>query len=263
MSFSLPQPSALTPQPSLRMRLRTLAALALATLALAPRQSRAQSNPNAAGLERGDYVRLSGGIVTPVNAGGSLRSWKQGTALNVMWENWDLGGGGNLGLLGFGFYGDLGLLPFDADQFIADFSTGPNGRVLTATAGHARIFQFGVNTRIRIPMPYVMPSVSLGFGFLDWRPAQITYTADRTGAVKQTAKQQNRQGGVVTLIGGLDRQIYGRVGIFGEALYSYGFTSFGQGLAASGSQCIVSNCDLLKNTTLGTLRGGIRVRTTR
>lgn len=243
------------------MRSRTLALLAFAVLALAPRQNRAQSNPNAAGLERGNYVRLSGGVVTPVNPGGSLTNWKQGSTFNLMWENWDVGGGGGgIGLVGFGAYVDLGLLPFDAEQFKADFNTGPNGQVLTASAGSARVLQFGVNTRVRIPMPYVMPSVSLGFGFLDWRPAKITYAAERGSG---TAKQQNRQGAVLTIIGGLDRQIYGRVGIFGEALYSYGFTSFGQGLAASGSQCVASNCDLLKNTPLGAFRGGIRVRTSR
>lgn len=190
-----------------------------------------------------------------------MKSWRQGSSANVMWENWDVGGGsGGLGLIGFGLYGDLGLYPFDAEQFKVDFDNGPNGRVLTAAASSARMFQFGVNTRIRIPMPYVMPSVSFGFGFLDWRPAKINYTAVGGSG---TAKQQNRQGGVVTLIGGLDRQIFGRVGIFGEALYAYGFTSFGQGLGASGSQCVQSNCDLLKNTSLSTFRGGLRVRTTR
>ena len=39
----------------------------------------------------------------------------------------------------------------------------------------------------------------------------------------------------------------------------YGYTSFGQGLAGSGSACLTSGCDLLKNTPLGTIRGGLRV----
>lgn len=206
----------------------------------------------------GGYVRVSGGVATPVNAGGSLKEWKTGSTFNVMWENWENTDRGTLSLFGFGLYADLSLLPFDEDQFIKDFTGGPNGTVLSATAGNARVIQFGVNTRFRIPAPYFTPSISIGFGFLDWHPGTIDYVAVGGSG---TAKQQNRQGGVLTLIGGIDKHIYDRVSIFGEAAYAYGYTSFGQGLGATGSACIAANCDLLRNTPFGTIRGGLKVRT--
>jgi hypothetical protein len=209
------------------------------------------------GMVAGGYVRVSGGVVTPVNPGGSLREWDAGYTLNVMWENWENNDRGNLSLFGFGLYADLSLLPFDETQFIKDFTGGPNGAVTSATAGRARVFQFGVNTRFRIPAPYFTPSISVGFGFLDWRPATISYVAVGGSG---TAKQQNRQGGVLTLIGGVDKHVFDRVSIFGEAAYAYAYTSFGQGLGATGSACIAANCDLLRNMPFGTIRGGLKVR---
>jgi hypothetical protein len=232
--------------------------LAMAFVALvAPRDGQAQSAMTG-GLVAGDYVRLSGGMTTPINANGSLKQWDGGQSFNVTWENWD-DRGGRLGLFAFGLYGDLTFLKFDDAQFKADFLS-PFGPVQTASAKRARIIQAGVNARMRIPMPLIMPSISLGFGFLDWHPGEIAYTAQNGSA---TAKQQNRQGGVVSVMGSVDRNIYDRVGIFGEALYAYGFTSFGQTLAASGSACIRADCDLLKNTALGAFRFGLRVRASR
>lgn len=226
-----------------------------------PAAARAQNPRNTDGLVPADYARVSFSAVTPVNPSGSLKQWKTGNGVNFMWENWSVGGrGGDVGMVGFGLYGDFALLPFDESKFIEDFSTGPNGVVISATAGRARVLQLGVNTRVRIPVPYITPSVSFGFGFIDWRPAKIEYTATLGSG---TAKQQNRQGAVVSIIGGLDKNIYGRVGVFGEAAYSYGFTSFGQSLAASGSACVAANCDLLKNTPFGSIRGGLRIRATR
>lgn len=236
------------------MRFRTLALCSIALSSVARAQA---PGANTDGLVPGDYARVSVGVVTPVNPQGSLKDWNQGQGLNFMWENWAQGSRG-LSRFGFGLYGDLGLLSFNEEQFKADFANGPFGAVRTASAGRARVFQFGINTRFRIPVPYITPSISLGFGFIDWRPATITYTS--VSGANATAKQQNRQGGVVTLIGGLDKHIYDRFAVFGEAVYAYGYTSFGQGLAAAGSACVTANCDLLKNTPLGTIRGGLRVR---
>jgi hypothetical protein len=195
------------------MRLRSLVLLAVAasSLAVPPRAVAQQTDPMADGLQRGDYFRLSGGTVSPINPSGSLRDWGRGVGANLMWENWDMSGSsGQMGLFGFSLFGDLSFLPFKEDQFKIDFADGPNGAILTASASKARVIQLGVNTRFRIPMRYIMPSISVGFGFLDWHPGKITYTAVRTGTAVQTAKQQNRQGGAITLTGALDKHIYDR-----------------------------------------------------
>jgi hypothetical protein len=78
--------------------------------------------------------------------------------------------------------------------------------------------------------------------------------------VNATAKQQNRSGGALSFSGGLDKHIYDRFAVFADATYTYGYTSFGGGLAGSGSACLQADCDLLKNTQLGVIRGGLRVR---
>jgi len=240
------------------MRSRPLAlALALSSLVAASVAPAQTPSPMTDGMVAGGYVRVSGGVITPVNAGGSLREWNAGTTFNVMWENWQNNDRGTLSLFGFGLYADVSFLPFNETQFIKDFTGGPNGAVTSATASNARVIQFGVNTRFRFPAPYITPSISLGFGFLDWHPATINYQAVGGSA---STKQQSRQGGVVTLIGGVDKHVFDRVSIFGEAAYAYAYTSFGQGLGATGSACIAANCDLLKNMPFGTIRGGLKVR---
>jgi hypothetical protein len=236
------------------MRSRALVALSLAMSSLIA--SEAQSQNDTDGLVRGDYVRAAYSWVSPVSPSGSLKQWERGNGVNLMWENWDNAGNG-LSLFGFGLYVDMAFLPFDEEQFKTDFTNGPHGPIISATASRARVLQIGVNTRLRAPVKFITPSISLGFGFLDWRPGEIDYNAvGGTG----TAKQQNRQGGIFTVIAGLDKHIYGRVAVYGEAAYGYGFTSFGQGLASTGSACIQQNCDLLKNTPLGSFRTGLRVR---
>jgi len=211
------------------------------------------------GLVGGSYVRIAAGRVAPVSPEGSMKEWKPGTGVNVMFENWDNGSGGP-SIIGFAFFVDYSLLPFDPQQFTVDYDPRLNGALRTSSAKRAGIFQLGINTRFRIPTPYIMPWVGVGFGFLDWRPGKISYT---TASGSFTTKQQNRSGGGISFSGGLDKHIYDRWAIFGEAVYSYSITSFGQGLGASGSQCVATNCDLLKNTQLGTIRGGLRVRTSR
>lgn len=238
------------------MRFRSFFALATA-LTVTTRAGAQATDPMADGLVRGDYLRLSGGMTQPVNPGGSLKTWGQGAGFNVMWENWDLSGsGGNMGLFGFSLFGDFAILPFKEDEFKVAFADGPNGAITSATAKRARVLQLGVNTRLRIPMRYIMPSISVGFGFLDWRPGKITYTAVRGNG---TATQQNRQGGAITLTGALDKHIFDRYALFGEAAYTYGFTSWGQ-VAGSGGTCVTNDCDLLKNTPFGVIRGGLRYR---
>jgi len=240
------------------MRARSVVGLAVLLLA-APSVFRAQapgSDPLADGLIPGDYLRIGGSAVRSVNPQGSLKDWKPGYGLGLVWENWDLGRSG-VGRLGYGIMFDYSLLPLDEQHFLEDFKNAPTGTPTSATAKRAGVFQAGVTLRYRIPAPFIMPSFSLGFGFLDWHPGQITYT---TASGTSTAKQQHRTGGSISIGGGLDKHIYDRWALFGEAVYTYGFTSFGEGLAGSGSSCIASGCDLLKNTPLGTVRGGLRVR---
>ena len=76
-----------------------------------------------------------------------------------------------------------------------------------------------------------------------------------------TTKQQTRNGAEVSIGGGLERHFFERFGIFGEADYVYGFTSLGRSAATPGSICASGNgCDVLKNTSVGTIRGGLSVK---
>ena len=92
---------------------------------------------------------------------------------------------------------------------------------------------------------------------MNWAPATINYTS-ATGS--GTAKQRHRSGAELTIGAGLERHIVDRYGIFAEAAYAYGFTSIGQGAATPGGVCATSSCDILKNTSIATLRGGLSVR---
>jgi hypothetical protein len=229
------------------------------TAVVSPAMARAQvpADPLADGLVPGDYLRVGVSSISPIGGGGSLNDWKRGVGVGLFYENWDTGSSG-VGRIGYGFMIDYSQLPFNADHFVSEF-VSPFGRISSASAKKTGVIQGGLNLRIRIPAPFIMPSVSFGVGFLDWRPGEITYQPIGT-TTPQTAKQQHRAGGLLSATASLDKHIYDRFGIFGDASYTYGFTSFGQGLAGSGSACLTSGCDLLKNTPLGILRGGLRVR---
>lgn len=240
----------------MRSRAFLSVAVLLSISAWAPVRAQDTSDRFADGLAPGDYVRVGFGAVNPINPKGAIHDWRAGQGISIGYENWDLGSHG-VSRLGFGLEGSYSLFPFDDAQFINDFVNGPNGHLLTATASKASILQFGVTTRLRIPMPYIMPHIAVGFGFIDWRPGKINYTAVLgTG----TAQQQHRSGGAISFSGGLDKHVYDRFAVFADATYTYGYTSFGGGLAGSGSACLQADCDLLKNTQLGTIRGGLRVR---
>ena len=243
------------------MRVRSVVVAALVLLAaLVARPARAfaqATDPLADGLVPGDYLRIGVNSTSPINPQGSLKDWNRGVGLGVMWENWDQGRNG-VGRIGYGFMLGYSLLPFDQDQFLSENILTPSGRPTTATAKKAGAFQLGVNIRFRIPAPYIMPWLSLGLGFIDWHPGEIKYTTATT-TTPQTAKQEHRSGGSVSIGGGVDKHIYDRFGVFAQATYTYGYTSFGQGLAGSGSTCLPTNCDLLKNIPFGTVGGGLRV----
>ena len=217
-----------------------------------------QSDRMTDGLVPGDYVRLAAGLLAPVNPQGSLADWDRGTGYSLMWENWQSGPGG-VGRVGFGIGVNYGLMPLNEKHFLGDFLTPLGARATSATASNASLLEIETNVRFRIPAPFIMPSLSLGFGYINFRPSTIQYTSPEGSSA---TAEQRRYGGEVTIGGGLDKHIVDRFAVFGEATYTYGFTSLGQGLARPGGTCATSSngCDPLKNTTLGTIRGGLRVR---
>lgn len=242
------------------MRFRLLVLMLLvpvAALTLLATAGRAQSSSMADGLTPGDYLRVSAGVVSPVNAQGSIRDWDRGQTLNVSWENWQQGSNG-VGSIGFGLAFDYSRLPLNQAQFLGEFETVEGTRATSASASNAQIFQVSTVVRARIPAPFIMPTLQLGFGILNFQPANIVYQIP--GGAGSTS-QRHRTGASLSIGGGLDKQIYGRAAIFGEALYTYAFTSLGgQAVATAGGVCSSNGCDALKNTSLGALRGGLRVR---
>ncbi|HTE46816.1 MAG TPA: hypothetical protein VK636_16305, partial [Gemmatimonadaceae bacterium] len=161
-----------------------------------------------------------------------------------------------VGLVGYGFGVDYARLPLNESNFLVDFQSPQGGKATAVTGSAAQLFVVSTSLRIRIPSPVVAPSITLGLGFLNFRPSSVSYVAP-TG--NGSAKQESRSGAELSLTGGLDRQLVGRFALYGEAQYSYGFTSLAR-LATPGGNCSANGCDVLKNTTIGTVRGGLRVR---
>lgn len=247
----------------MRSRLRAAVVLMLSSMVVVPHVGRAQgggapTDPRAAGLVSGDYIRVGGGLVSPVNAQGSLRDWNSGPGISVIWENWQPGSGG-VGVIGYGLGVDYARFPLNEPQFIADFQTAQGGKATAASSSASQLFVVSTSLRVRIPAEYVVPSITLGLGFLNYRPSSVDYVS---ASGNGSAKQQSRSGGEISISGTLDRQIVDRVAIYGEAQYLYGFTSLGRFSATPGGNCAANGCDVLKNTPVATLRGGLRVRLT-
>ncbi len=210
----------------------------------------------AGGLTGGDYLRVSAGVTSPLHPQGTLREWDRGNAVSLVWENWG-SGSRDVSLSGFGLSMDYARLPLNAPQFLSDFRTPTGGAAATSASGSsAQVFSIAANLRVRIPSPYVMPFVNAGFGFLSFQPGTVTYTSNGSTS---TTSQQRRTGATFNISTGVDRQIAGRTAIFGEATYTYAFTGLAQGLPTPGGACTQSGCDVLKNTTLGAFRAGLRV----
>src|SRR5579884_2289604 len=241
----------------MRARSFIVAAAVAACLVLAggARRAAAQSDPMADGLTPGNYLRMSGGYVSPVNPQGGLKEWKPGASFGAYWENWQASQTG-MGRVGFGIGASYAMLPLDKARFIHDFSPNPTSTTTSASASRAGILEITTGLRVRIPAPYIMPTINFGFGFINWAPSKINYTSTSGSG---TAQQQHRSGAEFSIGAGLDKTLFDRWGIFGEAMYTYGFTSYGQFAAPSGT-CLANTCDLLKNTTVAAVRGGLRIR---
>jgi hypothetical protein len=217
--------------------------------------ARAQAtDPMADGLMPSDYVRASGGLVAPFSG---MRYWKSGIGANLMWENWQQGGSG-VGRVGFGLGIGYSWLPFNASEFTQKF-TPAAGSVTSASAAKGTILEISSLVRIRIPAPYIMPTVNIGLGFINWAPGEISYTTTAAGTVTTSATQQHRSGAEVSMGGGLDKNLFDRYAIFAEAMWAYGFTSYASGFATPNSSC-AGGCDNERNASFGTVRGGLRVR---
>jgi hypothetical protein len=239
----------------MRSRLLLVVTAALATLA---RVGHAQSDRLSGGLTAGDYVRVSAGVMAPVNPQGGFRDWKSGSAFNVSWENWQPGDNG-LGRLGISLGLGYAALPLDETKFLADFTPLSGNKATKVSSSNGSLFELNTGLHVRIPAPLLVPTIRFGLGYIGWRPARISYT-ETTGATG-TTKQQTRNGAEVSIGGGLERDFAERFGIFGEADYVYGFTSLGQSAATPGGICAGgSGCDVLKNTSVTTIRGGVSVK---
>ena len=242
------------------MRSRLLVSTLLTLFAFAlPAHAQDAGDRYADGLIAGDYLRFSGGIVAPVHPQGSLRDWNRGQNFALVYENWANAGAG-VSQVAYGLNLGYSRLPLNEPEFIAHNTTIEGARLTSATASSAAIFELGTGLRLRFPMLYVMPNIQFAFSYIDYRPATIHYVATSGPG---TASQQHRRGAALSIGGGLDKRITSYVGIFGEALYTYGFTGLGQGIASPGGACVANGCDVLKNTTIGVVRGGLRVRTSR
>ena len=237
----------------MRSRLLLVVTAALATHG---RVSLAQSDRFSGGLTEGDYIRVSAGVTNPINAQGGFRDWKKGTGFALVYENWPTGdvGVGRAGFsLGFGY----SALPLNEAKFVEDFSPLSGGKATSASASSGALLELNTGLHIRIPAPLLVPTVRLGLGYIGWRPSRISYTA---ASGNGSTKQQTRNGAEVSIGGGLERHFAHRFGIFGEADYVYGFTSLGQSSATPGGICANNGCDVLKNTSVTTVRGGLTVK---
>jgi hypothetical protein len=237
------------------MRSQSLALIALLGLA-ASAYAQEVTDRFADGLIPGAYLRVGAGTMAPVNAQGSLRDWKPGNGASVAWESWDAGQTG-VSRLGFAISAAYSTLSLDSDRFLTEFTSPLGGSVNSVSGRSAGVLEVTTNLIFRVPAPYIMPHVTLGLGFIDWRPGEIRYTGT---AGNGTTKQQHRSGGEVAIGGGLDKHIYDRYAVFGEATYVYGYTRFGGGYGTPTGVCATSGCDALNNTTVTTLRGGLRIR---
>jgi hypothetical protein len=156
--------------------------------------------------------------------------------------------------MGFALSAAYSTLPLNRDRFLTEFVPPNGGSVSSINSGTAGVLEVVTNLIFRVPAPYIMPHFTIGLGFLDWRPGEIQYTGS---AGSGRTKQQHRSGGEIAFGGGLDKHIYDRFAVFSEATYVFGLTRFGGGLTGA---CAAAGCDVQSNTTVTTLRGGLRVR---
>jgi hypothetical protein len=239
------------PSRQVMQRCRSIVVALVSCLAAAAHAQSTQGD-----LTPGDYFRLSSGVIAPVGAKGSLNDWRRGTDFALSWENWGPGPSGT-DQVSYGVGFDYGRLPFNQSAITSSTINGE--AVESASASSAALWSLGAQLRVRFPVPVVMPSISVDFGFISYQPSTIDYT---TASGAATADERHRTGPYLSIGGGLDRDLFDRAALFIEALYTYGFTNLDEGLATnSTSICTTAGgCEAFKNITVGTVRGGLRVR---
>lgn len=239
------------------MRSRPLVFLLAATSLTRVSHAQGASGQGVQGLQPGSYIRVSGGTAVPISAKGSLRDWDRGTGFALAWESWPAGPS-EVGLAGFALTAAYNLLPLDEERFVSTFKDPVTGQpAAAATASRAGILEITTNVKLRVPSPLITPMVDIGLGLLDWHPGTIRYTA---GSGTGTARQLHRTGLEFSIGGGIDRTIVDRIAVFGEAMYVFGYTSYGGGYTSPSGVCTTGGCDALRNTTIGTIRAGLRAR---
>lgn len=239
------------------MRSRPLIVLVAALALCRVASAQDASGPGVQGLQPGSYIRVSGGAAVPIGAKGSLRDWDRGTGFALAWESWPAGPS-EVGIAGFALTAAYNLLPLDEEQFVSTFVDPTSGQPAhAANASRAGILEVTTNVKIRIPAPLVTPMFNLGLGLLDWHPGTIHYAAGTSTGI---ARQQHRTGLELAIGGGIDRTIVDRIAVFGEAMYVFGYTSYGGGYTSPSGVCTSGGCDALRNTTIGTIRAGLRAR---
>jgi hypothetical protein len=232
----------------------TTFALCLGTILPVVAGAPTSGDPWAGGFTPGDYLRIGGGVTSPINARGSLKDWNAGPGASLVWESWS-GSPTGLGRAGFGIGVAYSLLPLDSDNFAANNTPLAGGKITSATANRAGLLEVTTNLRVRIPAPFVMPAVNIGFGFINWHPGKINYVATSGTA---TVRQESRSGAMLSIGGSLERHLWDRYGAYVEGNYVYGYTTYGQGYATPGAVCS-SNCPV-NNTTVTTFRAGLRIK---
>jgi hypothetical protein len=233
------------------MRFQSLALILLVGIAGAAHTQ--EVDRFADGLIPGAYLRVGGGPTSPVNAQGTLKDWMPGRGGSIAWESWDAGQTG-VSRMGFALSAAYSSLPLNTGRFLTEFVPPNGGSVSSINAKSAGVLEIVTNLIFRVPSPYIMPHFTIGLGFLDWRPGVIEYTGS---AGSGRTKQQRRSGGEIALGFGLDKHVYDRFAVFSEATYVFGLTRFGGSVAGA---CTANGCDALSNTTVTTLRGGLRIR---
>jgi len=240
------------------MRSRLFVAFAAAIFTAAHAVHAQSGDRMAGGLQEGDYLRVSGGLTSPVNPQGSFGNWKSGTGLAVGWETWQAGGSQGVGILGLVVSAGYSLLPLDESDFTRTFTPLNGGTATSASASKGGLFELATGLRLRIPAQVVIPTINFSIGFIHWSPGKISYTA---ASGNGTVKQQNRTGAELSIGAGLQRHVVDRVFVFADAAYVYGLTSLGRSSATPGGVCGGANsCDVLKNTAVTNLRVGVSTR---
>ena len=236
-----------------RNKLALLACL-LPAVVVAQEPDAGPTSPLARPYLYGSFVRVGGGITTPLFPSGSMHDWARGWQTAVSWESTGSSRGGDVSRVAVGFAGDFGRFPLDQAQFIANYPSG-GARPTAATAPDATLIDVQATARINIPAPVVTPSVLFALGYYNFHPSNVTFQSpDSTGV----ARYRSRSGASVAIGFGLDRQLAGPAGVFVEGTYLLGATRFG--FVAANSRCGTSSCDIFNNTYIGALRSGLRFR---